>query len=538
MQANLARVIDLFKEWDDDGNGEISKREFRLALPMLGLKVEKQVMDDLFDSFDKDGSGTVEYKELQRQLRPKIDPQAEAKRRLLKAKSMPKLPSISGKKEFEDATAAEQAARKRLARIQKDLLRAASTSALKEQTEQRRMNNKMQRHQMDVWAGRALNARLKMNDVTPMNDTEVAAIAILFHKQMDAIFPDPAERVWYKLYSYMDDDKNGHISFKELKQMVRSQLRLAKAELPHSKLESLWVALDEDRSGMISAGEFGRFMKKGAPKLPQEGPRAARKMVLERKATERALIKAEQAVLVGRDVADRMLLVDAATEDEVVEMAFKITERIGSKVLPPTDRNWIKFFNLIDDDHSGRISYQEFEYGMWRVLKFTKSELPEKLLRSVWKAVDDDASGYISVGEFGRWMKKSAAIAAKHEEEKKRQADAELRRRQREEIERAEDARLRAAARRSAALARQFELDAMRLERAMKKVSNPATRKNAAGWKKSFELRGGDEFSPGGAGAKSKGASDDSTAAALGAPIHQRSSSFLPPIRLGPGVDF
>ena len=72
LQKNLARVIDLFREWDDDGNGTVSKREFRLALPMLGLVgCPANVADELFDSFDKDGGGSVDYDELSRALRPK-----------------------------------------------------------------------------------------------------------------------------------------------------------------------------------------------------------------------------------------------------------------------------------------------------------------------------------------------------------------------------------------------------------------------------------------------------------------------------------
>ena len=37
LAANSARVIDLFREWDDDGNGLVSKKEFRQAMQALGL---------------------------------------------------------------------------------------------------------------------------------------------------------------------------------------------------------------------------------------------------------------------------------------------------------------------------------------------------------------------------------------------------------------------------------------------------------------------------------------------------------------------
>jgi hypothetical protein len=42
LSANMSRVIDLFKEWDDDGDGQVSRRGERplstlLPSPVLGL---------------------------------------------------------------------------------------------------------------------------------------------------------------------------------------------------------------------------------------------------------------------------------------------------------------------------------------------------------------------------------------------------------------------------------------------------------------------------------------------------------------------
>ena len=39
LRKKLTRVIDLFREWDEDGNGSVTKKEFRKAMPMLGLEV-------------------------------------------------------------------------------------------------------------------------------------------------------------------------------------------------------------------------------------------------------------------------------------------------------------------------------------------------------------------------------------------------------------------------------------------------------------------------------------------------------------------
>ena len=65
LVANSARVIDLFREWDEDGNGMVSKDEFLRALPLLGLQVKAKDAETLFRSFDPDGSGSIELKELQ-----------------------------------------------------------------------------------------------------------------------------------------------------------------------------------------------------------------------------------------------------------------------------------------------------------------------------------------------------------------------------------------------------------------------------------------------------------------------------------------
>ena len=43
LTVQMSRVIDLFRNWDEDGNGTVSKLEFRRALPMLGIKVRPRL---------------------------------------------------------------------------------------------------------------------------------------------------------------------------------------------------------------------------------------------------------------------------------------------------------------------------------------------------------------------------------------------------------------------------------------------------------------------------------------------------------------
>jgi hypothetical protein len=67
--ANAVRVIDLFREWDVDADGCISRTEFSYALPLLGIQASKEQTDALFEDFDTDGSGEISFKEFNKMVR-------------------------------------------------------------------------------------------------------------------------------------------------------------------------------------------------------------------------------------------------------------------------------------------------------------------------------------------------------------------------------------------------------------------------------------------------------------------------------------
>jgi hypothetical protein len=71
LEQNRSRVMDVFRKWDADASGSVSKQEVRVALQKIeGLaNLPKQEADALFISMDIDGGGDVEFKELNRALR-------------------------------------------------------------------------------------------------------------------------------------------------------------------------------------------------------------------------------------------------------------------------------------------------------------------------------------------------------------------------------------------------------------------------------------------------------------------------------------
>ena len=78
LTMNAVRVMDLFRDWDEDQTGTITFSEFKRAIVALGFDEQQHgegSMRELFNEIDTDGSKTIEYGELNKALRrsAKID---------------------------------------------------------------------------------------------------------------------------------------------------------------------------------------------------------------------------------------------------------------------------------------------------------------------------------------------------------------------------------------------------------------------------------------------------------------------------------
>ena len=71
LQAHHARVIDLFRMWDENDDGLISVGEFSRGLAMLELDdgLDEKDVNELFARLDVSGDGYLDYEELHRILR-------------------------------------------------------------------------------------------------------------------------------------------------------------------------------------------------------------------------------------------------------------------------------------------------------------------------------------------------------------------------------------------------------------------------------------------------------------------------------------
>eukprot|EP00747_Dinoflagellata_sp_TGD_P164554 gnl/TRDRNA2_/TRDRNA2_184638_c0_seq1.p1 gnl/TRDRNA2_/TRDRNA2_184638_c0~~gnl/TRDRNA2_/TRDRNA2_184638_c0_seq1.p1 ORF type:complete len:278 (-),score=60.59 gnl/TRDRNA2_/TRDRNA2_184638_c0_seq1:106-888(-) len=92
---------------------------------------------------------------------------------------------------------------------------------------------------------------------------EVEKLAVVLNRRMIDLIPDPLARSWYKLFRHMDDDGSGKIGYTEFEDMIRNELKISTVKLTEAQLHAGWRALDEDKTGLLTSGEFGKFMRKG-----------------------------------------------------------------------------------------------------------------------------------------------------------------------------------------------------------------------------------------------------------------------------------
>ena len=79
LQRSHARMLTLFRAWDDECKGVVGLGDFRRALPALGLHVEKPTVDGLYYELADPATGMLEYAQLAsilRHGRPDAEPPA------------------------------------------------------------------------------------------------------------------------------------------------------------------------------------------------------------------------------------------------------------------------------------------------------------------------------------------------------------------------------------------------------------------------------------------------------------------------------
>eukprot|EP01084_Bolivina_argentea_P182326 314776_1 len=80
---DTAKIKEVFKNFDSNGDGVISREEVHQMLDKMGIEMPKQTEDEFFEQMDDDGSGELEFGEFLDWYTTLIDmADAEAQRKL------------------------------------------------------------------------------------------------------------------------------------------------------------------------------------------------------------------------------------------------------------------------------------------------------------------------------------------------------------------------------------------------------------------------------------------------------------------------
>ena len=102
--------------------------------------------------------------------------------------------------------------------------------------------------------------------------------------------------------------------------------------------------------------------------------------------------------------------VQAASDEQVRKMSEMLNKKlVTAGVLAGGDRSWWKLFMLMDEDKAGVVAFENFQKLMRVHLEVGEKQAPDELLRAVWKALDFDATGWITSQKWGPFMKRGQA---------------------------------------------------------------------------------------------------------------------------------
>ena len=169
---------------------------------------------------------------------------------------------------------------------------------------------------------------------------------------------------WQLLFERLDADKSGRLDYGEFVRAVREELRVT--DTTEEELRALWTYVDHDRSGEVTIREFQHgcylLILEGWPVLSKE--------------------RVEAVVGIMNAAAKRWMMT-----------------------------GWVKVFRAMDTDASDGLGFEELE-GVARAngtqggLSLQRSDLADSELRGLWRALDGDCSGEVTIDEFMHFMRR------------------------------------------------------------------------------------------------------------------------------------
>ena len=383
LLENLPRVVDIFRNFDVDGSGTVSREEFLRVLPLMrNVDVSDDELDLLFDAIDRDGSGEIELRELQKVMRRGADVKL--------AKELQ--PGAMGRIETEstNAIALRTSARGGLRLSGDDDAPFASKAVVHRPKPPAASEYSMHHSPAPVRASyRAKRAQQAMSDgpmdaaqpaQQPLSATSIEGLreALISHKS----------RI-IDVFRIFDRNGDGRVS--------RGEFRIALPLLGFDAsdgplLDEIFDQIDVDGSGTVTYDElraaFSRRENVSPPPPPASPPMTPD--------------PGEEVEAGGFEGIMRQKALDYETADVNNDKQLDIDEFCamvrGREVGPFSDEELRRRFDELDIDGSGTIELSEYLSGALREALHKSASRVMDLFRQ-W---DDDGSGTVDRKEFRR----------------------------------------------------------------------------------------------------------------------------------------
>ena len=209
------------------------------------------------------------------------------------------------------------------------------------------------------------------------------------------------------------------VTYDELLDTVRHKLEVRASALSTNDLKALWCALDVDDSNQITPEEMGVFFKRGEVDRKARSLQRQQTLKLERQqalaaGSRDSMISASNRALDSQPTSEMRAELKAngvpiPTGEALVAHSRRFNEWLENlryKQGLASSTTWFNLYTMIDEDHSGVVTYDELLGTLRHKCRVAASTLGTNDLKALWCALDVDDSNQIIPDEMGVFFKR------------------------------------------------------------------------------------------------------------------------------------
>jgi Ca2+-binding EF-hand superfamily protein len=270
-------------------------------------------------------------------------------------------------------------------------------------------------HEMASTPTREMRSELEAVGTALPDDERLAELAKLFIDRLGALRSKLGEKSqgaisWHQLFSQVDEDGSGVITFDELEVAVRSKLKLSSKDFSRASLKALWCALDGNDDDSVAAEEFKRFIIRGGLSSghgPTFGGKSfAKGGAFSSLTTSEALASTPTREMRAELEAAGMSL---PSNEELATLAQLFYQRLEAVRISIGTKNqgtmsWHNLFTALDVSGDGVITFDELERAIRTQLKLGPKLLSAHRLKALFCSLDANDDNSVRPAEFKSFL--------------------------------------------------------------------------------------------------------------------------------------